>query len=428
MKEDKLNNINPDNKSSTTKAGYEKTFLVLGGGGARGAYQCGVWEALNILGINIHGVVGCSVGSINGAMVVQKSPGMAHHLWCSLTTDQIFDVSKNAGALDFSKEFIKSYGAGSKGLKQLLKKYVNESAIRSSQIDYGLVTTEFPSLKSHYLWKEDIAEGDLLSYIRASASIFPAVHSLKIHGKRFIDGGYSDVNPVAMALEKNPSRIILVSLDSIGKNRPFNVPENVELITISSHWYLGWELDFNPSKAENLLRLGFLDGLKAFHVLDGTDYSFSIRDSISDINSGDEDTPSYLLNRLSLLEKLCKIYALDPTIVYTVESLKDSFLKSLSQHSKTLNDEMIIKDRSMSYLTTVLKALKAKSDTEETDDSKHLTHKSYKKNTLKGMAILYIAKSLKESGSESIFLTARALKYLKEEIQMAGILLKLGIV
>ena len=48
-----------------------RTALVLSGGGSRGAYQCGVWQALSELGIKIDIVVGVSVGAINGAMVVQ---------------------------------------------------------------------------------------------------------------------------------------------------------------------------------------------------------------------------------------------------------------------------------------------------------------------------------------------------------------------
>lgn len=46
----------------------KKTALVLSGGGSRGAYQCGVWQALTELGITIDIVIGVSVGAINGSM------------------------------------------------------------------------------------------------------------------------------------------------------------------------------------------------------------------------------------------------------------------------------------------------------------------------------------------------------------------------
>jgi len=43
--------------------------LVLSGGGARGAYQIGVWKALRELNIDIVAVYGTSVGAINGALI-----------------------------------------------------------------------------------------------------------------------------------------------------------------------------------------------------------------------------------------------------------------------------------------------------------------------------------------------------------------------
>ena len=50
----------------------EKEYgLVLAGGGTRGAYQVGVWKALIELGIKIKGIVGTSIGALNGALFLQ---------------------------------------------------------------------------------------------------------------------------------------------------------------------------------------------------------------------------------------------------------------------------------------------------------------------------------------------------------------------
>jgi len=43
--------------------------LVLSGGGAKGGYEIGAWKALIDLGIEIGGVYGTSVGSLNAAAV-----------------------------------------------------------------------------------------------------------------------------------------------------------------------------------------------------------------------------------------------------------------------------------------------------------------------------------------------------------------------
>ena len=44
--------------------------LVLGGGGAKGSYEVGVWKALNKLNMKFDIVTGVSIGSINGAFYV----------------------------------------------------------------------------------------------------------------------------------------------------------------------------------------------------------------------------------------------------------------------------------------------------------------------------------------------------------------------
>ena len=47
------------------------TALVLGGGGAHGAYQIGVWQALKEHNIQFEIITGTSVGALNGALILQ---------------------------------------------------------------------------------------------------------------------------------------------------------------------------------------------------------------------------------------------------------------------------------------------------------------------------------------------------------------------
>src|SRR5512147_22057 len=48
--------------------------LVLQGGGALGAYQVGVYEALHDAGVEPHWVIGTSIGAINGAIIAGNPP------------------------------------------------------------------------------------------------------------------------------------------------------------------------------------------------------------------------------------------------------------------------------------------------------------------------------------------------------------------
>ena len=52
----------------------EQTVLVLQGGGALGAYQAGVYEAMHEAGIAPDWIVGTSIGAINGALIAGNPP------------------------------------------------------------------------------------------------------------------------------------------------------------------------------------------------------------------------------------------------------------------------------------------------------------------------------------------------------------------
>ena len=53
----------------------EQVVLVLQGGGALGAYQAGVYQALMEGGVEPDWVIGTSIGAINGALIAGNEPG-----------------------------------------------------------------------------------------------------------------------------------------------------------------------------------------------------------------------------------------------------------------------------------------------------------------------------------------------------------------
>src|SRR5262245_45533590 len=53
---------------------HERTILVLQGGGALGAYQAGVYEALHEADIAPDWVTGVSIGAINAALIAGNRP------------------------------------------------------------------------------------------------------------------------------------------------------------------------------------------------------------------------------------------------------------------------------------------------------------------------------------------------------------------
>ena len=70
------------------------TALVLGGGGAHGAYQIGVWQALKEHDINFEIITGTSVGALNGALILQGDMKKAVNLWKSCRQDKCLRYQK----------------------------------------------------------------------------------------------------------------------------------------------------------------------------------------------------------------------------------------------------------------------------------------------------------------------------------------------
>ena len=72
----------------------ESYGLVFCGGGGRGAYQIGVWKALDQLGKTKHikAVSGTSAGALNAALFVSKKQIEAEEIWTSLKQGDIIDL------------------------------------------------------------------------------------------------------------------------------------------------------------------------------------------------------------------------------------------------------------------------------------------------------------------------------------------------
>ena len=70
---------------------FEVVALVLQGGGALGAYQAGVYEALSEAGIYPNWIAGISIGAINAAIITGNAPNdrvdRLREFWTQVTSD-----------------------------------------------------------------------------------------------------------------------------------------------------------------------------------------------------------------------------------------------------------------------------------------------------------------------------------------------------
>ena len=260
-----------------------KKAVVLAGGGARGSYEIGVWKALREIGYDYKIVTGCSVGSINGAMMVMGEFDKSVELWEIIETEKIldYDISGNPntpGGLfsiitDVAGKVFKERGISAAPLKKVLEQFVDEEAMARSDVDYGITVTHLNGFKGKEVFFKDM-RGKVADYIMASSAFYPVMQSYNIDGEEYIDGGYYNNVPTSMALEAEATELVVVDLKSVGLVRKVKIPPEIKTTVIATSWDLGALLMFSPHRAIRNIQLGYLDGLKAFGVLEGTKYTF----------------------------------------------------------------------------------------------------------------------------------------------------------
>jgi len=259
--------------------------IVLEGGGARGAYQVGVWKALNELGIDFKGVAGTSVGALNGAMMVQKDLEQALEVWSEITPskiinidDKLFEKLKNrkisaedtTTLIQYIKAFFHNRGLDTTPLHSLLNRYIDEKRIRNAGIEFGFVTMSLTELAPLKLFLSDIPEGKLIDYLLASASL-PFFQRQRIDNNTFLDGGVVDNLPISLLVEKGFQNIIAVRLVRKGLKKWAN-RSDLNITLIKPNESLGNMFDFTKERAINNIQLGYYDTLRVFKGYQGSRY------------------------------------------------------------------------------------------------------------------------------------------------------------
>ena len=264
--------------------------LALEGGGAKGAYQIGAWKALRQAGIRISAVAGSSVGSLNGALIATGDLEKAENLWKNIRYSQIMDVDdedmhalmngeftlSNLGALlTQAAKVIRDGGFDITPLQNLIRETIPEEAVRASETELFIVTYSLTDKKELELRARDLPEGQLADMLMASA-YFPAFRSEKLGGKRYTDGGVTDVLPLHVLVENGYRNIIAIRLYGPGLERNVRIPRDTQVITIDSEAELGGTLEFEAEQSERNMRVGYFDAMRVLYGLRGKKYYIDV--------------------------------------------------------------------------------------------------------------------------------------------------------
>jgi NTE family protein len=205
-----------------------QVVLVLQGGGALGAYQVGVYEALHEAGIEPDWVIGTSIGAINSALIAGNKPGdrvpRLRELWQRFEQDAPFQAlwwTLARGIPDFFSPRLPAWGGWQANVGVDAASYYDTAPLRgtlSSLIDLAVLNAAHPRLtvgavnvKSGELRYFDSREGALgLEEVMASGALPPGFPAIRVDGEAYWDGGLYSNTPLEAVLDDNPRRDSLI--------------------------------------------------------------------------------------------------------------------------------------------------------------------------------------------------------------------------
>lgn len=253
-----------------------KRAVVLSGGGTKGAYEIGVWRALRELSVDFQIVTGTSIGSINGAMMAMGNFEKADQVWRSMVMNDLMkEPEPEKGVIrrifetlfltnDVRRRKLIDGAVDNSPFLDFVENNIDEEKVRSSKVDYGLVTVRARDRKPFMLPKSEIPAGELKDYIIASSSVYPVFPMHRIRGEYYIDGMYYDNLPVKLAVSMGADELIVVDLHQKPQHPEYAGCSNVLYLTPSED--LGGILAFDRKKIDANLEMGYRDTLRKFAV------------------------------------------------------------------------------------------------------------------------------------------------------------------
>lgn len=246
--------------------------LVLSGGGAKGAYEIGVWQAMKELQMEnwIGGISGASIGSLNATLFIGSDYEHAAKAWSEVDPLTVFDIDLeliDGREGTFSRD----------GLLDLIHRYIDMDKLKRSDIPiYCSVAEPKPDgrFQCEYLALQGKTAYSIEQILIASSAMPIIYEDVEYGGKQYRDGGLCDNFPIKPLYGDGFRKMILIGLQKEQKQLEANYPD-VEFLSVYPSHDLGGLVDgtlnFQQSFIDFARRLGYKDGMRIFKAyLDGT--------------------------------------------------------------------------------------------------------------------------------------------------------------
>jgi len=217
---------------------HGQVVLVLQGGGALGAYQLGVYEALHHAGIEPDWVFGTSIGAINASLIAGNRPEhrlqRLHAFW-----DQMLSADPGALAWPGSANLLANMMTVMRGIPNFFTPnlhswrgsratlgveqaaYYSTAPLRETLL--SLVDFEYlcqcrtrmtvgavNAISGEMRYFDTAKERLCVEHVMASGALPPAFAAVRIEGQPYWDGGIYSNTPIEAVLDDKPRRDSLI--------------------------------------------------------------------------------------------------------------------------------------------------------------------------------------------------------------------------
>lgn len=208
--------------------------LVLQGGGALGAYQAGVYQALSEGGIAPDWVIGTSIGAINGAIIAGNEPASRHarlqEFWARIGNGRLFDDIWTPWIFGSAFAGLQTLAHGVPGffqpnpsaawnlhlplgiehasfyntepLKATLADLVDFNYINHKHLRFTVGAVNVNTGQMRYFDCRDMKIG--LDHVMASGALPPGFAAVRVEGEPYWDGGLYSNTPIEVVLDDHP--------------------------------------------------------------------------------------------------------------------------------------------------------------------------------------------------------------------------------
>jgi len=224
---------------------FDCIALLLQGGGALGAYQCGVYEALAEANIHPDWVAGISIGAINAAIIAGNPPesrvDRLRDFWTQVTStgswpwpdNPFLDLARSDQTRNLlnqmSANLAAAFGAtgffsarplmpwlqpggtleatsfyDTKHLKQTLERLVDFDRLNSGMTRFSAGAVNVRT--GNFVYFDTITHKIAPEHVMASGALPPGFPAVEIDGEHYWDGGLVSNTPLQWVIESNPRR------------------------------------------------------------------------------------------------------------------------------------------------------------------------------------------------------------------------------